>query len=523
MSISRDRDKPCVHCKKMHNAPDEECWTLAKNFAKKPQKRIRYEKELEKMFSAEQMNAVMQAVLQKQQKSNGKKSAQRALNYGSNLFQMDQNNNSKSENSYSPSEICESSKHTRKINNISNNRAWENTALNYMIKSTDKKTGHTVNQNSKSLTTELVAEVTNDLKETWPLRTLLDTGTTKSIVLRPFVFKRDLVDLGPNLTKWTTMGGEFVTNKCAKIQFKLPELSNSRIIEWICHVDERTTPEKANYDLILGLDLINELKMVLDFENKVIKWQDMFMEMNSKQIVTNSAIAHLIYQMTQESMVIKQAEHRQAQILDANYSKLDMEALVQELEHLTAEQKIQLQEVLHDHPILFGGCLGCIKIEPVHLAVKPDAKPYHAKPFVIPKAYMDTTRKEIQRFEELGIWKRVSSSSWTAGTFIQPKKTGDVRVLTDFRKLNEYLIRNPHPLPKISELLQTLEGFQWAMALDLSMGYYHIPLDEYSQGLCGTVVPWGVYQYTVLPMGISNAPDIFQSIMMHLFSDLLYV
>ena len=47
--------------------------------------------------------------------------------------------------------------------------------------------------------------------------------------------------------------------------------------------------------------------------------------------------------------------------------------------------------------------------------------------------------KEIERFEKLGIWKRVGHSQWSAGTFIQPKKTGDVRVLTDFRKLNEYL------------------------------------------------------------------------------------
>ena len=133
------------------------------------------------------------------------------------------------------------------------------------------------------------------------------------------------------------------------------------------------------------------------------------------------------------------------------------------------------------------------------------------------------TKKEIERFEQLRIWKRVQDSPWTAGTFIQPKKTGDVRVLTDFRKLNEWIVRRPHPLPKISDLLQRLEGFQYATAIDLSMGYYHIPLDKYSQGLCGTVMPWGIYQYKVLPMGISNAPDIFQSIMMRLLGDLEYV
>ena len=57
------------------------------------------------------------------------------------------------------------------------------------------------------------------------------------------------------------------------------------------------------------------------------------------------------------------------------------------------------------------------------------------------------------------------------------------------------------------------QGFCYMTALDLSMGYYHIPLDEYSQQLCTTILPWGKYRYKRLPMGVSNAPDIFQSIM----------
>ena len=55
------------------------------------------------------------------------------------------------------------------------------------------------------------------------------------------------------------------------------------------------------------------------------------------------------------------------------------------------------------------------------------------------------------------------------------------------------------------------------------MGYYHIPMDEYSKALLGRIMPWGYYQYQVLAMGISNAPDIFQSIMMRLLGDLEFV
>ena len=119
--------------------------------------------------------------------------------------------------------------------------------------------------------------------------------------------------------------------------------------------------------------------------------------------------------------------------------------------------------------------------------------------------------------------ERSHESEWAAPTFIQPKKTGDIRVLTDFRRLNAVLKRKPFPLPKISDLLLKLNGFRYATAIDLSMGYYHIPLDEESQALCTTILPWGKFRYKRLPMGISNAPDIFQSIMSELLGDMDFV
>ena len=86
-----------------------------------------------------------------------------------------------------------------------------------------------------------------------------------------------------------------------------------------------------------------------------------------------------------------------------------------------------------------------------------------------------TTKTEIERLTKIGVLKKSHDSEWAAPTFVQPKKTGDVRILTDFRKLNLCVKRKPFPLPKISDLLQKLSGFKKATAIDLSMGYYHIP------------------------------------------------
>jgi hypothetical protein len=58
------------------------------------------------------------------------------------------------------------------------------------------------------------------------------------------------------------------------------------------------------------------------------------------------------------------------------------------------------------------------------------------------------------------------------------------------------------------------------MAIDLIMGYYHIPLDLEAQKWCTNILPWGKYQYKSLPMGVKTSPDTFQRIMYALIGDI---
>ncbi len=77
----------------------------------------------------------------------------------------------------------------------------------------------------------------------------------------------------------------------------------------------------------------------------------------------------------------------------------------------------------------------------------------------------------------IGVLKWQPSSRWASSTFIIPKKDGTVRTISDFRELNKHIVRKPYPIPQISTTLQELEGFTYATALDLNMGYYTIRLD----------------------------------------------
>ncbi len=98
-----------------------------------------------------------------------------------------------------------------------------------------------------------------------------------------------------------------------------------------------------------------------------------------------------------------------------------------------------------------------------------------------------------------------------------------VQTITDFWELNKWIVRRPFLIPKISTTLQELEGFTYATALDLNMGYYTIRLDPKAVEMFTIIFPWGKYSYKRLPMGFAGSADIFQAEMMDLMESLEYV
>ncbi len=95
--------------------------------------------------------------------------------------------------------------------------------------------------------------------------------------------------------------------------------------------------------------------------------------------------------------------------------------------------------------------------------------------------------------------------------------------VSDFRELNKHIVTKPYPIPKISTILQELEGFTYATALDLNMGSYTIRLDQMASEMCTIIFPWGKYSYKRLPMGFGGSADIFQAQIMDLMASLEFV
>ena len=97
-----------------------------------------------------------------------------------------------------------------------------------------------------------------------------------------------------------------------------------------------------------------------------------------------------------------------------------------------------------------------------------------------------------------------------------------MRVVTNFQEVNKNIIRTPYPIPKISTVLQEMEGFTYATSLDLNRGNFIIRLDGDVQKICTMILPLGKYSY-LQPMGVCGSPDIFQERMSSLMEDLEHV
>ena len=105
--------------------------------------------------------------------------------------------------------------------------------------------------------TEIVGEIKNREGDVRPIRILLDTGTSATIVLKRYVMRGSQRVSRNQKTKWTTMGGSFVTTQQRLLEFRFPEFHHHKTIEWTCHVDTKTDPREAQYDMIVGTDLMN--------------------------------------------------------------------------------------------------------------------------------------------------------------------------------------------------------------------------------------------------------------------------
>ena len=79
--------------------------------------------------------------------------------------------------------------------------------------------------------------------------------------------------------------------------------------------------------------------------------------------------------------------------------------------------------------------------------------------------------------------------------------------------------KDVYPLPQIDDLLDKLRDARFLSAIDLASGYHQVRLAPGAGPKTAFVTHYGLYEYTVLPLGLCNAPSTFQCLMNNVLGD----
>ena len=179
--------------------------------------------------------------------------------------------------------------------------------------------------------------------------------------------------------------------------------------------------------------------------------------------------------------------------------------------HLNELQKQQLTKLLKDFANVFRNQPGRTTLTEHHI-VTGDARPVRLPPYRLPHAYREVVAEELKEMEQSGIIEK-STSDWAFPIVLVRKKDNTLRMCVDYRRLNSVSQLDAYPMPRIDDLIDRLGKAKFISTLDLTRGYWQMPVAPDDQHKTAFTTPFGLYQFKVMPFGLNGAPASFQRMM----------
>ncbi|HMK58804.1 MAG TPA: RNase H-like domain-containing protein [Nitrososphaeraceae archaeon] len=197
---------------------------------------------------------------------------------------------------------------------------------------------------------------------------------------------------------------------------------------------------------------------------------------------------------------------------------------------LSVEQRLQLEKLIEEYKDIFSDVPGKTNLVEVDIKLERD-EDIKLRPFPVPLALRDKLNEEIDSMLKLDIIE--PSNAKYASPLVMIKKADGVsyRICTDFRVLNRLIVNHQEPINNIDEIWSKLHSSKWYSKMDLSKGFWQLPLKEECRDVTSFISPRGLFRYKYLPFGLSISPAWFTKMMRklldgtsnveHFFDDIL--
>jgi hypothetical protein len=181
------------------------------------------------------------------------------------------------------------------------------------------------------------------------------------------------------------------------------------------------------------------------------------------------------------------------------------------------------EEVVTEFPDVFPEDLpGMPPERKVEFAIEllPGTAPISKRAYRVSGPELVELKKHIDELSEKG-YIRPSTSPWAAPVLFVENKDGTRRMCIDYRALNEVTIKNKYPLPRIEGLFDQLRGACVFSKIDLRSGYHQLRIRPSDILKTAFITKYGLYEFTVMSFGLTNAPAFFMNLMNSIFMDYL--
>ena len=156
-----------------------------------------------------------------------------------------------------------------------------------------------------------------------------------------------------------------------------------------------------------------------------------------------------------------------------------------------------------------------------NLKIYPNAKPVHQKPRKQSVERQNFIRDEVGKLLHVGFIEEVYHPEWLANPVVVPKVNGKLRMCIDYTNLNKACPRDPYPLPRIDQIVDSTSGCDLLSFLDAYSGFHQIRMSREDRKHTAFLTMDGLYCYVVRPYGLRNALPTFVRAMNKTFGDLI--
>jgi hypothetical protein len=148
------------------------------------------------------------------------------------------------------------------------------------------------------------------------------------------------------------------------------------------------------------------------------------------------------------------------------------------------------------------------------LNVDPKAKPVKQTLRWFDEPKRKAIAFELHRLENTGFIREIKASTWVSNPVIVQKKNTDVqRVCVDYTSLNKHCPKDPFPLSRIDQIIDSTAGCVRLFFLDAYSGYNQIKLKKEDEEKTTFITPYSVFCYQVMPFGLKNVGATYHRIM----------